>query len=230
MPKPTIDLIALGKTFCVLDAEGQSKTISALIDITWSFFPGEVCLLVGSNGSGKTTLLRLMAGSLIPSSGHIQILGKLYHPQRWPSVNIAWIGAEGRGFYGPLNAYENLNFFAQLYGIPEKTCRPRIKTYLEILGLLEKADFPFQTYSHGQRTRLAIVRALVIDSPILLLDEPTEGLDPETRVRLWEILRGESAKAEQKTVIVATHDVSQALPYSDRILALQKGRLIPSSL
>src|SRR6185295_12244659 len=130
-----------------------------------------------------------------------------------------------RSFYWRLSGRENLRFFARLYDVPGARIEPRITELLGRVGMLEAADRRFADYSSGMKQRLAIVRALLHDPPILLMDEPTKSLDPAASLSLRSFLRDELKGRDRKTILIATHNLREAEAVCDRIAILVKGRV-----
>ena len=183
---------------------------------------GESLALFGVNGAGKTTLLRLLSGGLKPTQGSLAIDG--HDPRRAPDRARGRIGLLSHHtlLYDDLSALENLVFFAKLHGL----ARPddRASARLEEVGLTDRAHEPVRGFSRGMQQRVALARALLHEPSLLLLDEPSSGLDARASARLKEALR--DAATRGATWVIATHDVEEGLALCPRWIALRKGRVI----
>jgi heme ABC exporter ATP-binding subunit CcmA len=183
---------------------------------------GEPLALFGVNGAGKTTLLRLLAGGLKPTGGSLTIDGD--DPRRAPTEARGRIGllSHQTFLYDDLSAVENLVFFAKLHGVPQPLDRAR--ALLGDAGLIDRADEPVRGFSRGMQQRVALARALLHDPSLLLLDEPSSGLDARSSARLEGALH--DAASRGATWIIATHDVEEGLALCRRWIALDRGRVI----
>jgi len=182
--------------------------------------------LLGANGAGKTTLLRLVCTLLRPSAGRIEVLG---HDSRRDAEAVrrcvgVVLGGE-RAVYWRLTGRENLLYAAALHGVPPAVARARASDLLRLVGLSDRADDLVERYSTGMRQRLGLARALMPDPPILVLDEPTAGLDPAGVAELRRLL-GELRGARTRTILLATHNVAEAERLCDVVGILHRGRLV----
>jgi ABC-2 type transport system ATP-binding protein len=185
---------------------------------------GEIVALLGPNGAGKSTLLRILGTTVLPDAGTASVCG--IDVVRSPKAACAKIGlmiGDERSFYWRVTGRRNLTFFAALHGMRPRHAEARAGTMLELVGLTAVADRPVRNYSSGMRARLSLARALLADPPLLLLDEPTQNLDPlaassfrDTAVRL--------AGERDAAILIATHDLHEAVEISNRILVLSAGR------
>jgi len=176
---------------------------------------GTVCGFVGPNGSGKTTTMRMLLGLITPTTGQGHILGEpIEHPERYLSRVGAMI--EGPAFYG----HENLMVLARLGGFPVE----RVQTLLEKVGLGERGKSKYKTYSLGMKQRLGIAAALLPEPKLLMLDEPTNGLDPEGIQEVRALLR--DLANDGTTVFVSSHLLSELEIISDHIVMLRKGEIV----
>jgi len=189
----------------------------ALRDVSFDLTAGEVVAVVGANGAGKTTLLRVLAGLVRPTGGSVRLES---HEGAVPRQLIGYV-AHDTMLYGDLSAEANLRFYARLYDIADG--ERRALALLERVGLAERRRERVRGYSHGMRRRLAVARALLHAPRLLLLDEPTAGLDAEATA-LLEALIAEQAAAGC-AVLMATHDHDRALGTVCRVLGLARGRL-----
>ena len=180
---------------------------------------GTVCGFVGPNGSGKTTTMRMLLGLITPTTGQGHILGEpIEHPEKYLSRVGAMI--EGPAFYPALSGHENLMVLARLGGFPVE----RVQTLLEKVGLGERGKSKYKTYSLGMKQRLGIAAALLPDPKLLMLDEPTNGLDPEGIQEVRALLR--DLANDGTTVFVSSHLLSELEIISDHIVMLRKGEIV----
>lgn len=180
---------------------------------------GTVCGFVGPNGSGKTTTMRMLLGLITPTTGQGHILGEpIEHPEKYLSRVGAMI--EGPAFYPALSGHENLMVLARLGGFPVE----RVQMLLEKVGLGERGKSKYKTYSLGMKQRLGIAAALLPDPKLLMLDEPTNGLDPEGIQEVRALLR--DLANEGTTVFVSSHLLSELEIISDHIVMLRKGEIV----
>ena len=180
---------------------------------------GTVCGFVGPNGSGKTTTMRMLLGLITPTTGQGHILGEpIEHPERY----LRRVGAmiEGPAFYPALSGHENLMVLAKLGGFPIE----RVQILLEKVGLAARGKSKYKTYSLGMKQRLGIAAALLPEPKLLMLDEPTNGLDPEGIQEIRALLR--DLANEGTTVFVSSHLLSELEIISDHIVMLRKGEIV----
>ncbi|MSR47159.1 MAG: ABC transporter ATP-binding protein [Planctomycetes bacterium] len=191
---------------------------AALTDVSFAVAPGEIVALVGANGSGKSTLLRLMAGLLRPSAGTVSVLGHEPFTQREEVMRDA------RFAFAPPSLFDSLTAREQLVRLTASPSRS-VDSALATVGLAERADDRVRTYSFGMRQRLAIAQALLPPPRLLVLDEPSEGLDPagvrELRALLLR-LRAECGVA----IVLASHLSSEVESLADRVVVLDSGRVV----
>ena len=198
----------------------------AVRDMDLSVARGAVCALVGPNGAGKTTLLRMLAALLEPTSGTALVKG--LDVRRSPREVHAMVGdlPDFFGLYEDLCAREYLDYFARAYRLYGVRRQRRIGEVLELVGLSDKLESPIGSLSRGMRQRLGIARTLIHDPPLLLLDEPASGLDPEARYALQKLFRDLSGMG--KTLVVSSHILSELEDYCTHVAILQTGRLVAS--
>ncbi|MCS7252231.1 MAG: heme ABC exporter ATP-binding protein CcmA [Thermoflexus sp.] len=189
----------------------------ALEGLTLEVHQGELLVLLGPNGAGKTTTLRLLLGLISPTSGRVWIAGEPMTPESHSLRRQIGYLPETPGFWERLPAWKNLEIYARLYGVPAP--RSRVMELLEQFGLADRAHDPVATFSKGMRQRLALARAMIHDPPILLLDEPTAGLDPEAALEVRELLR--MLKGHGRTILLCTHDLEEAERLGDRVAILR---------
>ncbi|GAB4568919.1 MAG: ABC transporter ATP-binding protein [Anaerolineae bacterium] len=184
---------------------------------------GAFVALLGPNGSGKTTLMRILAALSKPTAGTVRI-GGWELPGEAAAVR-AQLGVVAHQplLYDGLTARENLNFYAEMYGLPRATRQARIDAVLERVGLLPRADDLVRTFSRGMQQRLAIARAILHDPHVLLFDEPYTGLDQDAGLMLDTLLR--DIAADGHTIIMTSHDLNRALALSTHVAILSRGKI-----
>lgn len=185
---------------------------------------GEIFGVLGPNGAGKTTTLRMLSTLLIPSAGEARVLG--FDVVRQPQEVRRRLGAVlagERSTYWKLTARENLEYFAALYQLPRSQAAARIERALRAVELHDRADDYVERYSTGMRQRLVLARALLPDPELLLIDEPTVGLDPQSAAHLRE--RISTFREQGRTVLLTTHYMEEADQLCDRIAIIDRGRI-----
>ena len=207
-----------------------ARPVRALSEVNFRVERGMVGIL-GPNGAGKTTLLRLLAGILEPTRGAISLGGVRLGTVR--DVLARWVGylPQDAGLPGGLSPREYLSYFAALYDLPPELRRERLEGLLREVGLTGKADDKIKSLSGGMRQRVAVARTLLRVPPVIIVDEPTVGLDPRERIRFRNLL---SRLAAERIVLFSTHVVEDVAVACERVLVLAKGRLVfdgePASL
>lgn len=206
----------------------EKKMIKAIDDLNLKIKRGELFGLLGPNGAGKTTLVKVLCTLLPPDEGTAMVNGfDVVKQSMQVKQSIGTLFSIGeRGFFWRLTGYTNLEFFAAIFNVPRKGRKERILEVLNLVGLGENAQEHFQKYSGGMKRKLALARALLADPPILLLDEPTTGLDVMSSRSIREFIRNELTKKTGKTVLYTTHYVMEAAQICDRIGIMHEGRLI----
>jgi len=199
----------------------------ALRDVTCDVAEGEFFGLLGPNGAGKSTLFKTLATLVIPDGGHATILGHdvVRDANAVRSVLVPVV-ADERSLRWRLSSRENLRLYAVLYGVPRAEVTPRIEQVLEVVGLGHTRRQMVGQFSSGMKQRLLIARALLARPRVLLLDEPTRGLDPVSARTLRAFLRDEVCRKQGCTVLLATHNTEEAFELCDRVAILEKGRLL----
>ncbi|MGV3522939.1 MAG: ABC transporter ATP-binding protein [Candidatus Sericytochromatia bacterium] len=204
----------------------QRKRVQAVDNVSFQVAPGEIFGLLGTNGSGKSTLIRMIATLLYPDSGHLRILG--HDPVKQPMAVRRLINrvAVDAAFFKKLSARENLNYATRLYGLNPRHLAGRPEHILNQLGLAShKLDEPIEDMSRGMQQKVAIARALISVPPVLLLDEPTTGLDPVSRRQVCQFIRG-LQQDQATTILLTTHDMQEAESLCDRIAVMARGRIV----
>ena len=199
----------------------------AVNDISFKVRRGEIYGILGPNGAGKTTTIKMLSTLLMPSSGSAVVLGSDISVERnarslRKSINV--VSGGERGLYYRLSGRQNLEFFADLYGIPKKEQRVMLDELLSLVELTEAADVKTENYSRGMKQRIHIARALVNSPKILYLDEPTIGLDPEISRGIRALIRTLSDRGT--TIILTTHYMQEAEELCDNMIILSGGRIV----
>ena len=198
----------------------------ALDKVNLEIRPGELFGLLGPNGSGKTTTIKCLSTILIPDEGTAIVNG--FDIQKETSMVRASLGlvvGGERTLYWKLTARDNLMYFASLYKMQRRHAKKRVEELLETLELADRADERLEDYSTGMRQKVAIARALLHDPPILLLDEPTLGLDPSFSRQIRRQIR-ELSEKQGKTVLLTTHYMDEADQLCDRVAFINNGRIV----
>jgi ABC-2 type transport system ATP-binding protein len=210
-----------------------SKVTRALDGIDFSVKSGELFGLIGPNGAGKTTTVKILTTLLTQTSGEAFILGldvrkDLYEIRR--RIGIVFGGE--RGLYNRVSALDNLRYFSDLYGVDPSVAKERIPQLLKAVGLSERADERVEKYSRGMKQRLHIAKALVHDPELLVLDEPTIGLDPGGARDIRNMVR--EMQKQRKTILLTTHYMFEAEELCQRVAVISKGKIValdtPSAL
>jgi len=207
--------------------------LKAVKGISFDVKEGEVFSLLGPNGAGKTTTIKMLATLLKPSGGEAKIFGYDILKQREKVREVIGIVFQEPALDIRLTGKENLDFHARLYGLDSETRKQRIAQVLNLVELSDKADVLVKNYSGGMKRRLEIARELMHFPKILFLDEPTLGLDPQTRRKIWEYVLGLN-KEEKITIILTTHYMEEADFLCQRVGIIDQGKIIamdtPSNL
>ncbi|MFO7288941.1 ABC-2 type transport system ATP-binding protein [Planifilum fulgidum] len=205
---------------------GERRLIRAVNQVSFRVYRGEIFGLLGSNGSGKSTMIRLIATLLFPDEGKLTVFGKdVVRHQHEVRRRINRVSVEA-SFFKKLSSVENLRYTARLYGLSAEEGERRALKILRRLGISErKSRVPLENLSRGMQQKVAIARALMTDPELVLLDEPTTGLDPKSKRDVQEFLL-EVKKSGQTTMILTSHDMDEAEKLCDRIAIISKGSLI----
>jgi Cu-processing system ATP-binding protein len=204
----------------VVAMEGVRRTfgrVEAVKDVSFTLSAGETVALIGHNGAGKTTLMKLMLGLIRPTAGEVRVMGADPASRAFAARNALGFVPEHLGFNGALTGRETLAFYARLKG----QARGTIATLLERVGLSHAADRAVSTYSKGMRQRLGLAQALLGEPRLLLLDEPTTGLDPQLRRQLYEIV--EELRESGACVLLSSHALTELEGRAGRIIIMDGG-------
>jgi sodium transport system ATP-binding protein len=197
--------------------------VKAVQGVSFEARDGEITGLLGPNGAGKTTTLRMLYSLLPPDQGEIRIDG--LDPTRDAMAIKRTLGVipDSRGLYTRLTARENIRYYGQLHGMPEKKIRQRIDQLVETLDMQEFIDRRTEGFSQGQRVKVAIARAMVHEPQTVLMDEPSNGLDVMSTRALRDYIR--SLRANGQSVVLSTHIMQEVAALCDRIVIIAQGRV-----
>jgi ABC-2 type transport system ATP-binding protein len=209
-----------------LKRNGASKPVVAVDDISLQVQRGEIFGVLGPNGSGKSTFIRLLSTLLVPDSGHVTIFGlDITRDERAVQRMINRVSVEA-AFFKKLSPIENLMYGARLYGLGGAEARAKIDAILKRLDLRADAvNRPMEEMSRGMQQKVAIARALLTAPVLLLLDEPTTGLDPRSKREVQTLVR-ELRDTHDATIVLTTHDMDEAEALCDRIAIVDDGRIV----
>ncbi|OYT52600.1 ABC transporter ATP-binding protein [Candidatus Bathyarchaeota archaeon ex4484_135] len=207
-----------------VEARGLSKRFGpklALKDVSFDVRKGEIMGLLGPNGAGKTTTVRILTGILRPDSGSATVMGHDVLEEPLEIRRCIGYLPETPCLYERLTVEENLAFYGRLYDVPEEELRRRIRDLLALVGLKDRAGEKVGALSKGLKQRVAIVRALVHDPPVLILDQPTSDLDPASAKDIRGLIK--ELNRSGKTVLICTHNLTEAEELCDRIAIINEG-------
>lgn len=195
----------------------------AVDDLSLEICPGEVFGLLGPNGAGKSTTISMATGLLAPDSGRVMIEG-LGPPTLCAVRAKIGVAPQALALYMDLTAMENLVFFGRLYGLDSAAIAKRANEVLDLVGLRDRKGDRVKGYSGGMQRRLNLAVALMHDPPMLLLDEPTAGVDPQSRNNILELVR--TLRGQGRTIVYTTHYMEEAARLCDRVAIIDKGRIL----
>jgi ABC-2 type transport system ATP-binding protein len=206
------------------DLTKQFGTLTAVDSVSLRVCAGEVLALLGPNGAGKTTTIRMLASILRPTRGRVKILG--YDAALNPVEIRRAVGllTEQHGLYTRMRATEYLEFFGLTYGVSKKEIKERCEELLTRYGLDTANHLRLGQYSKGMRQKLALVRAMIHNPAVLLLDEPTSAMDPASAHLVRESIAG--LRSEARAIVVCTHNLHEAGQLADRIAIIHRGRIV----
>ena len=198
--------------------------IKALDGLSFSIRKGEIVGILGPNGAGKSTAVKMMTGILRPTSGSVKISGKEVTENLDAIRRIIGFMPQETALYEDLTAQEALEYHADLYAVPKNEVRERVAKMLELAGLTARKDDLVKTYSGGMKRRLALVRSILHDSELLILDEMSLGVDVQSRNLIWNQVR--KMREQGQTVLFCTNYMDEAEALADRVIIIDNGRLV----
>jgi sodium transport system ATP-binding protein len=209
---------------CAEDLHKSFGLIKAVDGVSFVARDGEITALLGPNGAGKTTTLRMLYTLMQPDSGRVLVDGIDARQQPLEAQRRLGVLPDARGLYRRLTARENIAYFAALHGLPACEASARIEALLQALSLRDVADRPTEGFSHGERLKTALARALIHDPPNVLLDEPTAGLDIMSTRSLRDFLR--HLREQGRCVLFSTHVMQEVSALCDRVVIIARGRVV----
>jgi len=213
----------------IIEVDGLTKFYNSLVavdHISFKIKEGEVFGLLGPNGAGKTTTIRMLACLISPSAGSARVSGYKINENPLAVREIVGILTENPSLYERLSAHENMEFFAEAYNLSDLDKKSRrIRELLEYFDLWERKNDKVATFSKGMKQKLALARALVHNPPILFLDEPTAGLDPESAKEVRDLMYLLSRR-EKHTILLCTHHLEDAERLCSRVMIINKGKSV----
>jgi len=198
---------------------------TAVNDVSFTVERGQIFAFLGPNGAGKSTTIKMLTTLLTPTSGDIKLNGFDALRDKDDARKSFGIVFQDQSLDDELTAYENMEFHAVLYGIPLEDRKKGIKDLLTLVELWDRRDSMVKTFSGGMKRRLEIARGLLHRPKIFFLDEPTQGLDPQTRNHMWHYIKNLSEK-EGITIFFTTHYLEEAQEYAERIAIMDQGKII----
>ncbi len=219
---PAVQIVQLRKEF----SRRKHPPVVALDDVTFDIARGECVAVLGQNGSGKSTLVRLLSTLLLPDGGQARVFGHdVVREERAVRGVVNRVSVEA-SFFKRMSATENLSYAARFYGIGHRETRRRIPEILERVGFpVDRATAPMEDLSRGMQQKVALARALLTSPTLLLLDEPTTGLDPRAKLEVQGFI-AEIRRQHDTTTLLCTHDMAEAETLAERVGILDGGRLL----
>lgn len=199
--------------------------ITAVDDISFDVQKGEIFAFLGPNGAGKSTTIKMLTTMLRPTAGTLKLAGHDVNKERNKARQSFGIVFQDPSLDEELSAYENMALHATLYGIPKASQEPRIKDLLELVELWGRKDAMIKTFSGGMRRRLEIARGLLHEPRVLFLDEPTLGLDTQTRNLMWNYVK-KLSQEKGMTIFFTTHYLDEAEDVAQRIAIIDHGKIV----
>ena len=208
------------------DQKEEKRLVRAVDNVTMTIKRREIVGILGSNGSGKSTLIRILSTLLIPDSGHVTIFGyDVEKDDRTVQRIINRVSVEA-SFFKKLSPMENLIYAARLYNMPADEARTKIRSILGRLGIKpDRIGAPLENMSRGMQQKVAIARAFLTAPIVLLLDEPTTGLDPRSKIDVQTFVK-ELREEHDATILITTHDMDEAEALCDRVAIIDQGRIV----
>lgn len=206
----------------VLDHVNKSLSGRPILqDITFAAQRGDIFGYLGPNGAGKTTTIRVLLGLYSPDSGEVRVLGNSATNEE-ANQKVGFV-LEADGLYDTMTARENLNFYGEIYSLPANSRLNRIDQMLGLVGLSDRAKDKVSTFSKGMRQRLALARAMLHDPELLILDEPTAGLDPSGQIEIRELILDLAQRG--KTIFLSSHNLDEVQRICNRIALIDRGSI-----
>jgi ABC-2 type transport system ATP-binding protein len=229
-PPPAVEVHALSKDFLRRDRRAgrfkRKRRVPALRDVTFRIEQGECVAILGRNGSGKSTLVRLLSTLLLHDGGGARVFGHDVFSEAARVRRLVNRVSVEASFFKKMSSTENLSYAARFYGITAGETRDRIPQILERIGFpLERRNDPMEDLSRGMQQKVALARALLTSPVLLLLDEPTTGLDPRSKLEVQEFIQDVRAMHDV-TILLCTHDLDEAETLADRVGILNRGELL----
>jgi ABC-2 type transport system ATP-binding protein len=210
----------------IRDLRVDYDNVCAVRDLSLEVGPGEVCGLIGPNGAGKTTTMRAMLGLLEPTYGEIEVMGVDVREHPKDVCRLVGFMPDFPPVYEDLQVWEFLDLFAASYGLNRTERREAVADYLDQVGLTEKREAMVVELSRGMRQRLMLAKTLIPEPQVLLLDEPSSGVDPQGRIDLKNILR--RMAAERKTVLISSHILAEMNEFCTSVAIMERGQVVVS--
>src|SRR5215218_3542464 len=227
---PAVEVVELRKEFLRRDGRGRlrrrKRRVPAIEGVSFTMKRGETLAILGQNGSGKSTLVRLLSTLLLHDGGTARIFGHdVFKDPRAVRRRVNRVSVEA-SFFKKMSATENLSYAARFYGMGPRETRAKIPPILAGVGFpVDRRSEPMENLSRGMQQKVALARALLTAPIMLLLDEPTTGLDPRSKLEVQDYIR-EIRAGHDSTILLCTHDLAEAETLADRVGVLDRGRLI----
>ncbi len=226
---PAVEVHDLRKEFVRRDKKAgrfARKRRAALQDVSFTMERGECVAILGQNGSGKSTLVRLLSTLLLHDGGSARVFGHDVFTDPRPVRKLVNRVSVEASFFKKMSSGENLSYAARFYGMSPRQTKDRIPAILERVGFpADRRSEPMENLSRGMQQKVALARALLTSPVLLLLDEPTTGLDPRSKLEVQEFVR-EIRTEHDATILLCTHDLNEAEALADRVGMLDRGRLL----
>ena len=222
MSAPALEAHSIHKSF----KKKRKQNVAALTDVSLTIQEGEVVGLLGPNGSGKSTLVRVFSTLVEPDQGSVSVFGVDALKQPRPAQRMMNRVSVEASFFKKLSAVENLLYGAKLYGVTTAEAKPRINAILERTGFdTKRAGEPMEHLSRGMQQKIALARALLTSPVVMLLDEPTTGLDPRSKKDVQGFIR-RIRDAHDSSILLCTHDMGEAEELCDRVGIMMDGKIL----
>ena len=227
---PAVEVVELRKEFLRRDGRGRlrrrKRRVPAIEGVSFTMKRGETVAILGQNGSGKSTLVRLLSTLLLHDGGTARIFGHDVFAEPKPVRKLVNRVSVEASFFKKMSSSENLGYAARFYGMSPSQTRQRIPDILARVGFpAERRGEAMENLSRGMQQKVALARALLTSPVLLLLDEPTTGLDPRSKLEVQDFIR-EIRRTHDSTILLCTHDLAEAEALADRVGVLDRGRLI----